>query len=125
MARRFLAIIHLSLIHIYIGGGDGGLLSCGLLAAATQSERAEACQFYMQTAMSSPSCVGLHYFEMNDQPLLGRFDGECMQHGVIDICNRPYPEMAQMFERVAADMYERVLNLTPATKVDVNVYRAR
>ena len=56
----------------HIGGGDGGLLSCGLLASATQEERGRACEYYMQQAMSARNCVGLHYFEMNDQPLLGR-----------------------------------------------------
>lgn len=109
----------------HIGGADKGLLSCGLLAAANQEERGKACEFYMQGAMYHKNCVGIHYFEMNDQPLLGRFDGECMQHGVIDICNRSYDELIAHFEATNHKLYDYVSgNLEPTAK-PVNVFRAR
>lgn len=109
----------------HIGGADKGLLSCGLLAAATQEERGKACEFYMQGAMHHKNCVGIHYFEMNDQPLLGRFDGECMQHGVIDICNRSYDELIAHFEATNHCLYDYVSGNLETTVKPVNVFRAK
>lgn len=90
----------------HIAGTDRRLFASGLLAARSQPERAKACTFYMQTGMADPACVGMHYFEFNDQPLLGRFDGECMQHGLIDVCNRPYAELTQAMRATARILYE-------------------
>ncbi len=109
----------------HIGGGDGGLLSCGLLASATQEERGRACEYYMQQAMSARNCVGLHYFEMNDQPLLGRFDGECMQHGVIDVCCRPYDELISHFRSAAESMYAIVSGEASPSAAPATVYRPK
>lgn len=109
----------------HIGGADKGLLSCGLLAAENQKERGKACEYYMQGAMSHKNCVGIHYFEMNDQPLLGRFDGECMQHGVIDVCNRSYDELIAHFEATNHILYQYVSGrLLPAAE-PARVFRAR
>ncbi len=109
----------------HIGGGDGGLLSCGLLASATQEERGRACEYYMQQAMSARNCVGLHYFEMNDQPLLGRFDGECMQHGVVDVCCRPYDELISHFRSAAESMYAIVSGEASPSAAPATVYRPK
>ena len=109
----------------HIGGADKGLLSCGLLASATQEERGIACEYYMQGAMANKHCVGLHYFEMNDQPLLGRFDGECMQHGVIDVCNHSYDDLTAHFQHTGGMMYELVSGGQQPTDLKANVFRAR
>ncbi len=109
----------------HIGGADKGLLSCGLLASATQEERGVACEYYMQAAMCHKNCVGIHYFEMNDQPLLGRFDGECMQHGVIDVCNRSYDELVAHFEATNHRLYDFVSGNLQPTDVKATVFRAR
>ena len=79
----------------HIGGGDKGNLSHGLIASPNQEERGKALEYYMQRAMTHPCCVGAHYFEMNDQPLLGRFDGEGMEHGLIDICGQEFPPLVE------------------------------
>ena len=50
--------------------------------------------------------MGAHYFEYNEQSLLGRFDGEHMSHGLIDCANRPYPAMARMLEETSAGLYD-------------------
>lgn len=102
----------------HIGGGDKGLLSHGLLSAPTQEERGKACEFYMQGAMHHKNCIGIHYFEMNDQPLLGRFDGECMEHGIIDICNREYEELVAHFINTNHRLYDFVLGNLEPTKVE-------
>ena len=89
----------------HFGGSDMGLLANGLVNASTQDERGKACANYMQTAMAYAQCVGIHYFEYNDQPLLGRFDGENMQHGLIDICNRPHAACIRRMTAMAEQMY--------------------
>ena len=109
----------------HIGGSDKGLLCNGLLAADTQEERGQACCYFLEQAVSHPACVGLHYFEMNDQPLLGRFDGECMQHGIIDICNRPYDEMVRWFKATAQRLYPLALGEIQPEIQPVKVYRQR
>lgn len=109
----------------HIGGADKGLLSCGLLAAETQEERGRACEYYMQGAMHHKNCVGIHYFEMNDQPLLGRFDGECMQHGVIDVCNRSYDELIAHFQATNHRLYGYVSGSMEPTAKPANVFRAK
>ncbi|AEV29398.1 Beta-galactosidase [Sphaerochaeta pleomorpha str. Grapes] len=78
----------------------------GLVSSPTQEERTKAIRYYFEQAVSHVSCVGLHYFEMNDQPVLGRFDGECMQHGLISIANVPYASLSKAMEEFAQTMYE-------------------
>lgn len=88
----------------------------GLVATMTQEERVKAFLYYSERALSHPNCVGIHYFEMNDQPLLGRFDGECMQHGLISICNVPYEELSQAMEELSGRLYNIVEgNVLPTT----------
>lgn len=41
---------------------------------------------------ASPYSVGVHYFTLNDQAVLGRYDGENFQIGLVDTCARPYAE---------------------------------
>lgn len=108
----------------HIGGGDKGNLAHGLLASPTQDERGKALEYYMQRAMSHPNCVGAHYFEMNDQPLLGRFDGECMEHGLIDICNREFGPLVKHLQNTNRQMYDYVQGKKKPTDIQGElVYR--
>jgi hypothetical protein len=93
----------------HIGGSDKGLYANGLVCSTTQEERGKCCAYYMQTAMSYINCIGIHYFEFNDQPLLGRFDGENMQHGLIDVCNKPHYACVEKIKESSMKMYE-ILN---------------
>ncbi len=72
------------------GALDAGLPSNGIRGVRTQAERARAYRYFVETTAASPWSVGVHYFTLNDQPILGRFDGENFQIGVVDICQRPY-----------------------------------
>ena len=47
----------------------------------------------------------MHYFEYNDQPYFGRFDGECYQIGLQDVCHRQYKDVCGMFESFAKELY--------------------
>ena len=72
------------------GALDAGLPSNGIRGVQTQAERARAYRYFVETTAASSWSVGVHYFTLNDQPILGRFDGENFQIGVVDICQRPY-----------------------------------
>lgn len=89
----------------HIGAKDSGLDSWGLYYVDTQAERAQALTYYMEQSTQEPHLTGIHYFEYSDQPYLGRFDGECYNIGLIDVCNRPYPLVAKAFEDFASHMY--------------------
>ncbi len=108
----------------HIGGSDKGLYANGLVCSTTQEERGKCCAYYMQTAMSYTNCIGIHYFEFNDQPLLGRFDGENMQHGLIDVCNKPHYACVEKMQETSLKMYE-ILNgeIRPTKETGVYVKR--
>ncbi len=100
----------------HIAGDEMRNIATGLIRAYGQVERTKACIYYMEQAMAHTCSVGAHYFEMNDQPVLGRFDGECMQHGLITICNMPYAELTQAMETLAEHMYDIVCGITSPTQ---------
>ncbi len=100
----------------HITADDACNIATGLVRAYGQAERTKACVYYMEQAMAHPASIGAHYFEMNDQPVLGRFDGECMQHGLITLCNVPYAELTQAMEKLAQRMYGIVLGEAAPTQ---------
>lgn len=81
------------------GGLDRGLPGNGIRGVRSQEERARAYRHYVQCAAEEPHSVGVHYFTLGDQPLLGRFDGENYQIGIVDVCHRPYREFAEEVTR--------------------------
>lgn len=102
----------------HIGGANQGKLSGGLLFSPDQEERGKALEYFLQRALAHPNCVGAHYFEWNDQPLLGRFDGECMGHGLIDVCNRPYEKTIAHIRNTNLAMYDYIAGIKrPTTSV--------
>lgn len=74
------------------GALDRGLPATGIRGVRTQTERGLAYRHYVETAAANPYSVGVHYFTLYDQAILGRFDGENFQIGLLDTCNRPYRE---------------------------------
>ena len=83
-----------------------GLLRSGLQRTANQEERGKAYRRYCEMCAAEPNCVGISYFEYNNQSLMGRFDGEHMAHGLIDCCNRPYPELVEAIKTSSAGLYD-------------------
>ena len=73
-----------------VGSLDVGLMSNSMLGVVNQEERGVFYQYYMEQAATLPYMIGAHAFQWNDQPTLGRFDGENLNIGVVDVCNRPY-----------------------------------
>lgn len=89
----------------HIGAQESGLDAWGIRLTKTQAERAQACTYYMEQSVANPNLVGVHYFEYGDQPYLGRFDGECYQIGLVDVCGTLYPETEKAFMDFAAKLY--------------------
>jgi Beta-galactosidase len=90
----------------HFGAADSGMLAYGIRAVATQEERALAYRYYVEQAAAIPELIGVHYFQWNDQPVLGRFDGENYQIGVVDVCNRPYESFIQGVEKAHDQLYD-------------------
>ena len=72
----------------------------------SQAARGQAYRVYLEDAAARPWCVGVHYFVMYDQPILGRFDGENYNIGFFDACHRPYEAMVEAVQRSHERMYE-------------------
>jgi hypothetical protein len=74
-------------------GTPGRGMAPGLVLAATQAEKARLYRAYVENAAANPAIVGTHWFQFIDQPNTGRMDGENYNIGMVDITDRPYPEM--------------------------------
>ena len=93
----------------HFGALDRGLPSTGLRGVESQNERGIAYRRYVETAAANPDLIGVHYFILNDQEVLGRFDGENYQIGFVDVCNRVYRELADSATRAHRAVYELML----------------
>ncbi len=90
----------------HFGATDAGLPSTGIQGVADQKERARAYRYYTEQGFSRPEVIGLHYFQLNDQPIFGRFDGENYNIGFLDITLRPYAELSKAARSSHERMYE-------------------
>jgi hypothetical protein len=90
----------------HFGATDRGLPATGIQGAADQTQRGVAYRHYVENGFARPEVVGLHYFQWNDQPVLGRSDGENYNIGLVDVCNRPYPELVEAVRLTNERLYE-------------------
>ncbi len=70
-------------------------LGAGLVQTADQVERGKGYRYYVEQAAALPCFVGAHWFQWTDEPVLGRFDGENYNIGLVDVTNRPYVELIE------------------------------
>jgi hypothetical protein len=89
----------------HFGALDRGMLHTGLRSAYDQNERALLYEFYVTQALENPFLVGTHWFQLNDQAVTGRRDGENYQIGFLDYCDNPYPEMIAASRNVGGGLY--------------------
>lgn len=107
----------------HFGAYDAGLPATGICAVATQQDRGRAFSYYLETAAASPVCVGVHYFQMYDQSVLGRFDGENYHIGLVDVCNRPYEALAWAARTSHEKMYKIAAGeLAPPASTEMPAY---
>jgi hypothetical protein len=74
-----------------------------------------AYRYYVEQGAMQLGLVGIHYFQLNDQPVLGRFDGENYNIGLVDICNMPYSDMVNAVTQTNEHIYDVVSGREPAT----------
>lgn len=91
------------------GALDKGLTAHGIRGVTTQKERGVAYRYYVEQAAKSQYYLGAHYFQLNDQSCLGRFDGENYQIGLIDVCMNEYKDMTKAMEDCHNILYQVAL----------------
>jgi hypothetical protein len=89
----------------HFGALDAGLPMAGICRVANQEERGKAFRSYLEHAAAQPWCVGAHYFQMYDQPYIGRFDGENWNIGLMDITHRPHEAMTRAIRACHETLY--------------------
>ena len=67
------------------------MFSPGLVEAPDQAGRGRMYQAFVDSVLASPMFVGAHWFEYEDEPLTGRFDGEFFESGLSPVSFTPYP----------------------------------
>lgn len=90
----------------HFGAIDRGLPATGIRGAADQENRGRAIRRYVEEAAALPCCMGVHYFQLNDQPFLGRFDGENYNIGLVDVCNREYSQVIEPLTQANRRLYQ-------------------
>jgi len=98
----------------HFGAHDRGLFCSGLCNMGSQQGRAAQLKKYVESALGNPQVVGVHWHQFSDQPTAGRFDGECMQVGWTDCCDRPYRETVETLRLI--DIYAQRGSFVPATR---------
>jgi hypothetical protein len=77
----------------------------GLVLVKNQTERGMAFQHYLENYAALPFVVGAHYFQLNDEPVAGRGDGENYGIGLVNELDIPYPEMVSFAKTTHRRLY--------------------
>ena len=94
----------------HFGNLETGLLQPGLRYAADQNERAELFGYYLTQALENTYIVGAHWFQLVDQSVAGRGDGENYQAGFLTVGDVPQQEMISKSREIGYKMYETRIN---------------
>jgi len=90
----------------HFGALDRGMFHPSLIQVADQAARGKAYAAYIVSALRHPNFVGAHWHQYGEQPTTGRFDGENLQNGFLDVCDTPYPETIAGIRDVGYRLYE-------------------
>ncbi len=90
----------------HFGTMHRGMFSPGLCPVGDQCERGRSFRRVVEGALRHPLFVGSHWFQYRDQPLVGRGDGENYQIGFVDVCDRPYSQLASAARAIGETMYQ-------------------
>lgn len=89
----------------HFGAVDHGL-GQSLIQVRTQEDRGKAYRNYVENAFAHPGLVGTTYFTWYDECVMGRFDGENYNCGLIDVTNVPYHEQTKAMMKTARRLYQ-------------------
>jgi hypothetical protein len=81
-------------------------LGAGLVQTANQVERGKGYRYYVEQAAALPGFLGAHWFQWRDQPVLGRFDGENYNIGLVDVTDRPHVELIEAAKATHKRLYD-------------------
>lgn len=117
MIENFASIVNKPVMigEFHFGALDRGMDATGIRGVTSQAERGAAYRYYIHRAASHPMCLGAHYFTLNDQAYLGRFDGENYQIGIIDTTQRPYEDFEAGIMQTHAELYDVMSGKIPPT----------
>ena len=90
----------------HFGALDRGMFHPSLIEVADQAARGKAYAAYIASALRHPNFIGAHWHQFGEQPTTGRFDGENLQNGLLDVCDTPYPETIAGVREVGYRLYE-------------------
>ena len=90
----------------HAGALDRGLTCTCIKGVASQEDRRLLWREFVESCAAHPFGVGAHWFEFTDEFILGRFDGENYQIGIVDICMQPYQEITQGIHETAQVIYQ-------------------
>lgn len=77
----------------------------GLIMVKNQNERGRAFEHYLENYAALPFVVGAHYFQLKDEPVTGRGDGENYNIGFVNELDIPYPEMVSSAKATHRRLY--------------------
>lgn len=89
----------------HFGVPDRGM-AAGIVQVANYQERGNAYRYYNEQGYAHPSLIGAHWFQWIDQANTGRMDGENYNIGLLDITDRPYPEMVEAMQTTHRRLFE-------------------
>ena len=89
----------------HFGSLETGLLQPGLRYAADPKERAMFYDHYVSSALKNPFIVGTHWFQLADQSVTGRPDGENYQAGFLTVGDVPQNEIIRVSRELGHQMY--------------------
>ena len=93
----------------HFGSTDGGFLSPGLVDVGTEAERGPAYRAYVEEAANLPTVVGVHWFQLIDQPVTGRLrDGENGHIGLVSVTDAPYEPFVSTVAQTNFDVLQRL-----------------
>lgn len=98
------------------GSMEAGHSAFGARWTKTEGERAIAYRYYAENAAAHPNSIGIHYFSFNDDPVLGRFDGQNFHQGFVNVGHRPYSDFVKGYAKVNGELYEVVMGLRAPMK---------
>ncbi|MEH6593035.1 MAG: beta-galactosidase [Halioglobus sp.] len=88
------------------GSMEAGHPAYGARWTRTEAERAVAYRYYAENAASHPSSIGIHYFSFNDDPVMGRFDGQNFHQGFVSVAHKPYSDFIKGYSEVNDELYD-------------------
>jgi hypothetical protein len=91
----------------HFGALDRGLFHPTLGPTIDQNDRARKIKNFVHSAIDNPLIVGVNWYMYRELSSTGLPDDEIYQLGLVDVCDRPYPETIQAFRELGGELYQR------------------